>query len=170
MPTSGGAVFVTVGTTQFDALVLGISSLEALSIFAEQGYTSMRIQYGRGEPPPPLPPGAPIPLESYDFKDTLAADMREASLIISHAGAGSIMEGLRVDARLLVVVNDALMDNHQQELARELDARSHLVATTPAELLDALRAMPARAPSLVPFAESDASAFPDYLTAQLGLG
>ena len=37
-------------------------------------------------------------------------------------------------------------------------------------LLDALRAMPPRAPSLVPFAESDASAFPDYLAAQLGLG
>ena len=171
MPASGKLAFVTVGTTRFDALVNGVASVEALRILADQGYTCLRIQYGSGEPPLPVPSGAPpIRLESYRFKDTLAADMREASLLISHAGAGSIMEGLRVDAHLLVVANDALMDNHQQELARELDSRSHLVATTPAELLAALRAMPARASSLVPFAESDASVFPDFLAAQLGLG
>ena len=43
--------------------------------------------------------------------------MRNASLIISHAGAGSIMEGLSLNKLMLVVINSSLMVNHQTELA-----------------------------------------------------
>ena len=46
--------------------------------------------------------------------------MKAASFIISHAGAGSIMEGLSLEKRMLVVINADLMDNHQFELAHAL--------------------------------------------------
>lgn len=36
------------------------------------------------------------------------------------------------------MVNDALMDNHQQELAEALARRNHLRATTPVGLADTL--------------------------------
>ena len=162
-------VFVTVGTTQFDALVAKLLSHEVLALLAEQGYHRLCIQHGRGAPPPAAPASAPLEVESYRFKDTLAADMQGAALLISHAGAGSIMEGLRCRAALVVVVNDQLMDNHQQELAQQLDARGHLLATTPAGLADALRALPERAGELTPFPESDPNVFPAFLEAQLGL-
>ena len=116
-----------------------------------------------------MPASAPLEVESYRFKDSLAADMQDAALLVSHAGAGSIMEGLRCRAALVVVVNDQLMHNHQQELANELDTRGHLVATTPAGLVDALRALPKRASELTPFPESDPSVFPAFLEAQLGV-
>lgn len=52
--------------------------------------------------------------------------MRNASLIISHAGAGSIMEGLSLEKLMLVVINSSLMDNHQTELAYALSKRQYL--------------------------------------------
>jgi ribosomal protein L27 len=61
--------------------------------------------------------------------------MRSAALIISHAGAGSILEGMRLRAIMVVVVNDALMHNHQQELAGELLMQRRGQAEHPIEAL-----------------------------------
>jgi beta-1,4-N-acetylglucosaminyltransferase len=56
----------------------------------------------------------------YRFKPTLAADFESSSLVVSHAGAGSVFEALRAKKPLLVVVNPILADNHQTELADAL--------------------------------------------------
>lgn len=64
--------------------------------------------------------------------------MRQASLIISHAGAGSVMEALTFRKPLIVCVNESLMGNHQEELAVELHDRKHLILTNPADISDAL--------------------------------
>jgi beta-1,4-N-acetylglucosaminyltransferase len=45
------------------------------------------------------------------------------------------METLRAHKPLIVVVNDALMDNHQQELAKAMEAGQHARATTCKRLL-----------------------------------
>ena len=95
--------------------------------------------------------------------------MREAALIVSHAGAGSILEGMRLGKLMLVVVNDALMHNHQQELAHELHARNHLLATTPSGLLETLRGLGAAPPALVPMPPADEAAFPAFMAKTLGL-
>jgi len=39
--------------------------------------------------------------------------MKKAQLVVSHAGSGSVFEALKLRKQLVVVVNDALMDNHQ---------------------------------------------------------
>ncbi|KAG8471293.1 hypothetical protein KFE25_009714 [Diacronema lutheri] len=125
----GGLVFVTVGTTQFDELVAALLRPPALDALARLGFRRLRIQHGRGAPPGGVPAACALRVESYAFKPSLAADMDEAALVISHAGSGSILEALGRQKPLLVVVNEALMDNHQAELADELGARGHLVAT-----------------------------------------
>ncbi|CAD7936325.1 unnamed protein product [Amoebophrya sp. A25] len=51
------------------------------------------------------------------FLSNITAVQRLATVIVSHAGAGSILGALRMRRRLCVVVNAALMDNHQSELA-----------------------------------------------------
>lgn len=45
-------------------------------------------------------------------------------------GAGSCLEVLGAGKPLLVVVNDKLMDNHQLELAKKLQADGHLLYCT----------------------------------------
>jgi beta-1,4-N-acetylglucosaminyltransferase len=40
------------------------------------------------------------------------------------------MESFRFGKRLIVVVNDSLMDNHQAELAMKLKDEGYLVSTT----------------------------------------
>ena len=79
-------------------------------------------RHGRGAY---VPSGEAAPagfaVSSYRFKAGLEEDMRAARLVISHAGSGSIFEALALCKPLIVVVNEALMDNHQAELA---DART----------------------------------------------
>jgi beta-1,4-N-acetylglucosaminyltransferase len=100
-----------------------------------------------------------IEWEVYRFKSSLEADMKKADLIISHAGAGSIMEGLEhcrqrnahLDAnevkntyvnmsafnwkKIVVVINDQLMNNHQCELAYALEKRNYLHVLSKPEML-----------------------------------
>lgn len=56
----------------------------------------------------------------FDFTPSLAQHVADASLIISHAGSGSIFESLTAGKALIVVPNPLLMDNHQAELGKHL--------------------------------------------------
>jgi beta-1,4-N-acetylglucosaminyltransferase len=57
-------------------------------------------------------------------------------LIISHAGSGSILEALELGKKLVVVINNGLMDNHQMELAGRLSEMGCLVMCGDVEELD----------------------------------
>jgi UDP-N-acetylglucosamine transferase subunit ALG13 len=59
--------------------------------------------------------------------DDLALIMNEASLVITHCGAGSTFEALSKGIPVLAVPNPMLMDNHQQELANTLSRGGYLV-------------------------------------------
>ena len=108
-----------------------------------KGYTHLNVQFGRGSHAPTFAPHARHGLvcRSFRFTDAagIAEEMAGAALIISHAGSGSIIESLSRQKPLLVVVNDALMDNHQAELAGQLDADGHLHCTGCEGLLAALQ-------------------------------
>jgi len=157
-------IFVTVGTTLFEALTEAATTETALDWMVQAGYTNLILQYGKGRRPS-LPEkynnddssnstnnNKPLlQIEMYTFKPSLADDMERADLIVSHAGAGTVMEVLRMSAttttttttssnnnnntnistrsaakRLAVVINTQLMDNHQTELAHAMGTRRHL--------------------------------------------
>jgi beta-1,4-N-acetylglucosaminyltransferase len=147
-------IFITVGTTLFEELIHAATSPAALQWMIQHGYSRVIIQYGRGSKP--IIPGAQhianggssnhvvvleeptvcsgsksvprsLNVEMYDFKPSLLVDMQRSSLIISHAGAGTVMEVLRQQhQRLVVVINNSLMDNHQMELAQAMASRNYL--------------------------------------------
>lgn len=131
--------FVTVGTTSFDSLIGELNRDGIRALLSEKlGITQLKIQFGRGKLQPVIS-SSTMEIAAYDFKPTLVEDMREADLIISHAGAGSIVESLRLNKPLIVVVNDMLMDNHQIELARALEEAGYLLcASTPQQLVEIL--------------------------------
>jgi beta-1,4-N-acetylglucosaminyltransferase len=119
-------IFVTVGTTQFAALVTAASSPLFLAAARELGFSSVIIQHGRG-PAPPVPPRSPAlaGLEVYSLKPDISADLAACSFCVSHAGAGSVFEALRGGVPLLVACNPALADNHQEELAAAMAEGGH---------------------------------------------
>ena len=148
------SVFVTVGTTSFDALVEAMDSEEMIQTLIETGYDSLTIQRGRGTYVPkhivtstsserssaPTPWRTFFKVQVVEFLPSLDAILKEASLVISHAGAGSVFESLSLGKPTLVVVNESLMDNHQVELAETLASLGHVAWTKPDGLLQALNA------------------------------
>ena len=147
-------VFVTVGTTSFDALVEAMDSEELIQTLIEKGYDSLTIQRGRGAYVPKHVVSATstssrsstsarrtfFKVKVVEFLPSLDGVLKDASLVISHAGAGSVFESLSLGKPTLVVVNESLMDNHQVELAETLASLGHVAWTRPEELLQALNA------------------------------
>ncbi|KAJ3679363.1 hypothetical protein LUZ60_017374 [Juncus effusus] len=136
-------VFVTVGTTSFDKFVEAVDSERVKEALYKRGYTHLLIQMGRDSYIPSKVSGedGSLNVDYFTFSSSIADYLKSASLIISHAGSGSIFETLRLSKPLIVVVNEDLMDNHQAELAEELADRKHLFFSRPNNLADAIDSM-----------------------------
>ncbi|OII72765.1 glycosyl transferase [Cryptosporidium ubiquitum] len=133
------SVLVTVGTTQFDLLIQQVDKVEFHDQLLECGYRNLFIQYGSGEY---VPKQRKVrhsnncnESKEYDkileikatpyMKEIIYSDY---DLIIGHAGAGTILNSLRNNRKMIVVINESLMDNHQVELATQLHNDKHLIA------------------------------------------
>ncbi|VDM56504.1 unnamed protein product [Angiostrongylus costaricensis] len=133
--------FVTVGTTSFDQLVNEVLSDDCTSKLKSLGVKRIKIQLGAGNWNDDVRDrvfsgvvadqgegeSGGIPIEFYRFKPDIQLDMKDALVVIAHAGAGTCLECLRHRRPLIVVVNENLMDNHQLELAKELARGGHLL-------------------------------------------
>mmetsp|Transcript_53934 Transcript_53934/g.110021 ORF Transcript_53934/g.110021 Transcript_53934/m.110021 type:complete len:169 (+) Transcript_53934:217-723(+) len=125
-------VFATVGTTKFTALMETLDKEEVQAALHARGFRRLVIQYGKSTVVPKKRAG--IEIEAYQYKPSLTEDMLRAQLIISHAGAGSVMEALRAKKRLIVVINDKLMHNHQAELASAMAEAGYCASAVPSSL------------------------------------
>eukprot|EP00931_Biecheleriopsis_adriatica_P066924 TRINITY_DN41141_c0_g1_i1.p1 TRINITY_DN41141_c0_g1~~TRINITY_DN41141_c0_g1_i1.p1 ORF type:complete len:176 (-),score=38.93 TRINITY_DN41141_c0_g1_i1:62-589(-) len=154
-----GTIFVTVGTTSFEDLVKEVDSEQFHSRAKALGYRRLVVQRGRGSYIPcrgvdPAASGVALETESFDFKPSLDDAMDAASLVISHAGAGSVIGALRAGRRLLVVVNPSLMDNHQLELAEAMHRRGFCaIARKPSDLMSVLEQAATMEPQPYPAAD-----------------
>lgn len=140
---SMNTIFLTVGTTEFDQLLQKIDQDEEfVELLNKLNCKSFICQKGRGSCyPSTLIRNCEkygISTEIYDFKPTLIEDMKKSDLIISHCGAGSILDSISLEKKLVVVVNDSLQGNHQTELATALSQGNHCLVTTPSDLLTCL--------------------------------
>ena len=128
-------IFITVGTTSFDGLIALVDTRPFADAMCDLGYGRLTVQFGerlplcaqshkdvgrvpsesgchaagRGEHEPAFAAHKLLGLECryYRFTDsqTLQADMAAASLVLSHAGAGSILESLALTKPLVVAVS-----------------------------------------------------------------
>ena len=161
--------FVTVGTTRFDELVAAVVAPDVLDFLHDNlGISHLLVQHGYG-PAPPKTAHRAVRVEAFDFKPALKNEMSRADLIISHAGAGSLIESLRLKKRTVAVVNPSLMDNHQQELAAALFQRGYLVAAvaSPAVLIETLRSANVNA-KLTEYPDRDPRAFASLMDQEMG--
>lgn len=120
------AVFVTVGTTSFDELIQVINAKKFHQALWDLGYRKLFIQYGSGTVEPSLS-GSPLEVDAFRYRMNLDPIFSASSLVISHGGAGSCMEALSPPGlrKLIIVINENLMDNHQRELAFTLHEGKH---------------------------------------------
>ncbi|GAA0154119.1 transferase [Lithospermum erythrorhizon] len=105
-------------------------------------------------------------VDYFRFSSSIADYLKSSSLVISHAGSGSIFETLKLGKPLIVVVNEDLMDNHQSELAEELAERRHLFCANPQSLYEIILKM--NLESIVPYHPGDATPVAKLINRFLG--
>ncbi|KAN0061576.1 N-acetylglucosaminyldiphosphodolichol N-acetylglucosaminyltransferase catalytic subunit alg13 [Thecaphora frezii] len=83
-----------------------------------------------------------VELQLFQYAPSLDEYIRQSDVVISHAGAGTIIETLRLPGKppaLIVVANASLMDNHQAELADALGREGYLVVGKEDQLADQIQ-------------------------------
>ena len=137
-------IFLTVGTTSFDSLIETVDCVEFLQLIWRCGCKNLVLQVGRGIYMPTFLKEHEcakykMSFECFRFKPSLGAEMESADLVISHGGAGSILEAVTLKKLLIVVVNDTLQENHQVELADAMTSRNYCFQTLPVGLMSIMR-------------------------------
>ncbi|KAJ2507898.1 N-acetylglucosaminyldiphosphodolichol N-acetylglucosaminyltransferase catalytic subunit alg13 [Coemansia sp. RSA 2049] len=129
------SVFVTVGSTGFDELISVLSTREFLQSLRTRGFRGLVVQYGASGDRFRLPNEASeelgIAVTGFDYAATgTQQHMDGAELVITHGGAGSILDALRARRPVIVVANRRLMADHQCEVAEELGRAGHVVVAS----------------------------------------
>lgn len=160
-------VFITVGTTEFNELICSLDNLSFVDSLTEARCKELSLQIGRGDFPRKLSElcnSAGILYDCYRFKPDLRQEMVKSHLIISHCGAGSILEALEMKKPLIVVVNSSLQGDHQRELSDALAVDGHCLTTTPNQFQKMFGQIIAKEINLEsflkPFPEADYDLFP----------
>jgi UDP-N-acetylglucosamine transferase subunit ALG13 len=113
-------IFVTVGTHHqpFDRLLGALAALDR---------SELVVQYGPAKPPPGV-----ARAQAYMPFDSVVECLRDADVVVTHAGVGSILCARREGHTPLVVPRrhdlGEHVDEHQAELTRALEARGGVIA------------------------------------------
>lgn len=120
------SLFVTVGSTSFSALTDFLAQPDVQKALLDCNIAQVTIQYGAHKPrlsSDQKSSDCPT-LTTFAYAPSLRKHIQDATLIISHAGAGTILEVIDMGKPLIVVVNSALMNDHQTELATAMNDRN----------------------------------------------
>ena len=133
---SSKTAFVTVGSTKFETLIDRLLDDDVLHVLEKYSFNRMIIQIGNGKHKILNVDEGKTCLEliknnvqiiAYKYKQSIRQDLEQADLVISHAGAGSVIESLEANKKLIVVINESLMNNHQFELADRMYKEGYLL-------------------------------------------
>lgn len=75
-----------------------------------------------------------IRLAVFAFSPDISSYIQNADVVVTHAGTGSILDALRLGKPVIAVTNPALMDDHQEEIAREFEKLGVLHRMSAADL------------------------------------
>lgn len=160
-------VFVTVGTTKFDGLITTVLNRAVLEALSACSYNHLILQIGNSSLEPDCTARYGFhKIEAFKLSPSIGEYMRSADLVISHAGAGSVLEALENRKHLIVVINDLLMDNHQVELAQQLYKDQHLYYCTCQNLLHIIETMDLT--KLKPLVSDKSKAIADFIDGIMG--
>lgn len=154
-------LFLTTGATApFTTLIQASLTSDLLSALRDHEFTHLTVQAGAAltqfnEALGLLDEhdGQGLQIRGFDFnKQGLGAEMRLCQakdqdatqakrlpgVVVSHAGTGSILDAMRLNIRLVVVPNPKLLDNHQEDFAKELERQGYVTKSDIEGLPDAI--------------------------------
>ena len=171
-------LFVTVGSTKFEKLINKVLKPEILNLLKSFDFKRIVLQVGAGFHDDEESFNFKqinsfdevvkfrkenVEIIAYRYKSSIKDDMLKADLIISHAGSGSVLESLEASKKLIVVVNDALMDNHQLELAQKMYDEGFLLYTKCDGLADKIEIINSKEFELKKYVPGNPRLFGNYL-------
>lgn len=121
-------IFVTVGTYNFDLLIMQIDKLVGDGFFTGE---KVICQIGSGE-------YEPKNCEYIRYADSLQNFYDDAKFIICHGGTGSTSDCIRKEKSFISVANVALTDNHQTEFLKALSSEIEFTWTDDPEKISTL--------------------------------
>lgn len=107
-------IFVTVGTTRFEEL---IKKIDEIAIKIDD---KIIMQIGKGE-------YKPKKCKYFTFKKDITPYLKNANLVITHGGAGTLFELLELKKRVIGVNNKQLIDEHQSDLLGKLSDEKYII-------------------------------------------
>lgn len=167
--TKLSTLLVTVGSTKFDALIERIFSEDVVTLLTKLRFNQLIVQAGASsyDKHKVYSLREKISIDVFDYKSSLLQDIEEADVVVGHAGAGTCLEVLRRNKRLILVVNESLMDNHQSELANQLVEDNYVVKSSISDLLDNLEKICDSGTKLEKFPPSNPSKFEEIFNEAL---
>lgn len=165
-------MLITVGTTKFEKLIEAIDKKEFYQNAIDDKFTKIIIQKGTGEY---------IPKNYKEFESKIEVQVstilnnfeniiKESALVISHGGAGIILESLKNKRKIIVCVNDTLMDNHQVELASSLEEENYVVYCKDlSKIVETVQEVIQGKRILKDYPEFDYKAIPNLIYTMLGI-
>jgi UDP-N-acetylglucosamine transferase subunit ALG13 len=130
-------IFVTVGNARqgFDRLIAAAETLSISSAIQEE----IVVQHGHTK----LPPVAHFTPVAFVNGEQFERYLRDATAIVSHGGCGTLLQAIRAGKVPVVVPRREKfaehVNDHQMELARELERQGHVVVCEePGDLLRAI--------------------------------
>ncbi|XP_029679644.1 UDP-N-acetylglucosamine transferase subunit ALG13 homolog [Formica exsecta] len=164
---SDKTVFVTVGTTKFDNLIITVLNRAVLEALSARNYRHLILQIGNSSLELDCTARYGFDkIETFKLSPSIGKYMQSADLVISHAGAGSVLEALEKRKHLIVVINDLLMNNHQVELAEQLYKDEYLYYCTCQSLLHIVQTMDLA--KLKPFVNDKSADIAKYINKIMG--
>ncbi|KAJ4419520.1 N-acetylglucosaminyldiphosphodolichol N-acetylglucosaminyltransferase catalytic subunit alg13 [Neurospora sp. IMI 360204] len=157
----GRQCFVTVGATAgFRPLLSEVVKPEFLTCLADNNFDLLKVQCGEDfewfDAQVKFLPPSSVTIECFAFTENMTKhyvrsrgekSVRLPGVVVAHAGeiarfimlcSGTILEVLRLQVPLVVVPNPTLMDNHQAELAEELESTGDAVYGRLGKLTEAI--------------------------------
>lgn len=155
-PKKKKLILVTVGATlPFDRLIEGAQALIARGEIGEE----VILQTGRGSRFPEGEQGSVRTVETLNFAD-LRAILRDAEIVVTHGGTGSLITALREGCRVVAMPrrfeHRELYDDHQVEIINAFSERGLIeVALEPQDLGAAIERARRKAPVMATTDPSD---------------
>ena len=102
-------IFVTVGTGSFDSLVRAMDKLALGDVV---------IQTGSGR-------YVPKNCKHFDYKKSLTSDFKKAKIVVTHGGAGTLLELAGMNKRVVAVTNPESV--HNPDIVMKLSQEKHIL-------------------------------------------